>query len=124
MVRMYCQVGGPVSKGANILMSKKTGKACLLSLSLFLSASVFSNVFAEQASHPIQLRGSTTSLSVDDATGLRGGISTPSPVQFQEQPIVDESETSFLDDMGSALFYLRDNIAPVVLFSGINKCCL
>ncbi|MEE9313507.1 MAG: TolC family protein [Rhizobiaceae bacterium] len=85
----------------------------MLGFSAMLSISVFSAGFAEQASPNgvIQLRGSNGTVTVP--------AETTTPVEYiEDAPTRDEHDTGFMSDMGSALFYLRDNIVPVTLFRG------
>ncbi|MEE9375135.1 MAG: TolC family protein [Rhizobiaceae bacterium] len=94
----------------------------IIGLSVVLSASVFSNVFAEQVGGEVRLRGSNGLVRTSNSTAepvLRGSaFSQNTVVDRDELAIEDQASPSFLSDMGSALFYLRDNIVPVALFRG------
>lgn len=75
----------------------------------------------DQISQPGGLRGSTTGAQTRAA--LPGvGVHPMTTATHETAPVATHSmepqETGFLDDLGSTLLYLRDNIVPVVLFRG------
>ena len=79
-----------------------------------------SDSFAEDQTSDeiVRLRGSTTVVETHDDIELRSST-LPEGVVYEDQSAEQSyQETSFMDDVGNSLAYIRDNFIPAVIFRG------